>query len=277
MAVGVLAAKTLLSLAALSLCCCAPTALAQQEIITLPTRPSVTQSYFLTSIPKNLQAVAVLFPGSGGLIQLRSENGKPRFNQGNFLVRSRAEFIKRGVVAAILDAPSDQQGGWGMSDEFRLGDSHFTDMIAVIGELEKRFPGVPLFLVGTSRGTISAAALGAKLGQRAAGVVLTSSMLRQTPKNSKEPGPGLSRFDFTTIKVPLLFVHHVSDQCQSTPYGDTARLSDKYPLITVFGGASPQSGPCEAFSQHGFLGKESDTVEQIVNWMLKKPISHEVK
>ena len=250
---------------------------AQQEIVALSTRPGVTQSYFLTSIPKNLQAVALLFPGSGGLIQLRSENGKPRFNQGNFLVRSRSEFIKRGAVAAILDAPSDQQGGRGMSDEFRLGDSHFTDMTAVIGDLEKRFPGVPLFLVGTSRGTISAAALGAKLGQRAAGVVLTSSMFRQAPKNSQEPGPGLSRFDFTTIKVPSLFVHHVSDQCQSTPYGDAARLSDKYPLITVFGGASPQSGPCEAFSQHGFLGKESDTVEQIVNWMLKRPMNHEVK
>jgi hypothetical protein len=89
------------------------TARAQQEILTLPTRAGVTQSYFLTSIPKNLQAVAVLFPGSGGLIQLRSENGKPRFNQGNFLVRSRAEFVKRGVVAAIMDAPSDQQSGWG--------------------------------------------------------------------------------------------------------------------------------------------------------------------
>lgn len=250
---------------------------AQQEIVALSTRPGVTQSYFLTSIPKNLQAVALLFPGSGGLIQLRSENGKPRFNQGNFLVRSRSEFIKRGVAAAILDAPLDQQGGWGMSDEFRLGDAHFTDMTAVIGDLEKRFPGVPLFLVGTSRGTISAAALGAKLGQRAAGVVLTSSMFRQAPKNSQEPGPGLSRFDFTTIKIPLLFVHHVSDQCGSTPYAEAARLTDRFPLITVFGGASPQSGPCEAFSQHGFLGKESDTVEQIVNWMLKRPMNHEVK
>ena len=80
--------------------------------MTLPTRAGVTQSYFLTSIPKNLHAVAVFFSGSGGVIQLRTENGKPRFNQGNFLVRSRAEFVKRGVVAAILDVPSDQQSGW---------------------------------------------------------------------------------------------------------------------------------------------------------------------
>ncbi len=252
-------------------------ALAQQEIVTLSTRPGVTQSYFLTSMPKDLQAVAVLFPGSGGLINLRSENGQPKFGQGNFLVRSRAEFVKRGVLAAIIDAPSDQQGGWGMSDEFRLGDAHFTDISAVIDDLDKRFPEVPVFLIGTSRGTISAAALGARLGPRPAGAILTSTMFRQAPRKSKEPGPGLSNFDFATIKIPVLFTHHVSDQCEVTPYSDAARLSDKYPLITVYGGAPPQSGPCDAFSAHGYLGKESETVEQIVNWMLKKPFLHEVK
>ena len=237
-AVTTLTARKAILLALLWMSHYSSPAVAQQEIVSLPTRAGVTQSYFLTSIPKDLKAVALLFPGSGGLIQLRTEDGKPRFNQGNFLVRSRAEFTKRGVVAAIMDAPSDQQGGWGMGDEFRLGDLHFTDISAVIGDLEKRFPEVPLFLVGTSRGTISSAALGAKFGQRAAGTVLTSSMFRQTPKNSKEPGPGLSKFDFATIKIPMLIVHHVSDQCVSTPYGEAARLSDKYPLITVFGGAA---------------------------------------
>ncbi|HKY10163.1 MAG TPA: alpha/beta hydrolase [Candidatus Binatia bacterium] len=272
-----IAPKKLLMLALLWLLHDAAFAQAQQEIITLQTRAGVTQSYFLTSFPKTIRAVALLFPGSGGLIQLRTENGKPRFNQGNFLVRSRAEFVKRGVAAAILDAPTDQQGGWGMGDEFRLGEMHATDISAVIADLEKRFPGTPLHLVGTSRGTISAAAIGARLGPRVAGVVLTATMFRQTPRNASEPGPGLSKFDFETIKVPLLLVHHVSDQCASTPYGGAARLAEKHPLISVFGGLSPQSGPCEAFSQHGFLGKESETVEQIVNWMLKKPFREEVK
>ncbi len=102
-------------------------------------------------------------------------------------------------------------------------------------------------------------------------------MFRQTGRKSKEPGIGLSRFDFSTIKTPLLLAHHVSDQCETTPYSDAARLAEKYPLITVWGGSPPQSGPCDAFSQHGFLGKESETVEQIVNWMLKKPFLQEVK
>ena len=248
-----------------------------QEIVTLPTRAGVTQSYFLTSAPKQLQAMAVLFPGSGGTIQLRSEGGQPKFAGGNFLVRSRSEFIKRGVIAAIPDAPSDQQSGWGMSDEFRLGDDHFTDISVVVADLNKRFPGVAIFLIGTSRGTISAAALAVRFGPRVAGAVLTATMFREVGRNSNEPGPGLSRFDFSTIQIPLLFAHHVSDQCRYTPYGDAARFSEKYPLITVWGGLPPQSTPCEARSQHGFLGKESETVEQIVNWMLKKPFLYEVK
>jgi hypothetical protein len=236
-----------------------------QEIITLTTRTGVTQSFFLTSVPKNLQAIVILFPGSGGSINLRTENGRAKFNQGNFLVRSRVEFVKRGVIAAIIDAPSDQQGGWGMTDEFRLGDQHLTDISAVIEDLGRRFPGVPLFLMGTSRGTTSAAALGARLGEKVAGVVLTSTVFRPAPRRSKEPGPGLSKFEFANVKIPLLFVHHVSDQCELTLYSDAARMAEKYPLISVFGGSPPQSGPCDAFSQHGYLGKESETVEQIVN------------
>jgi len=248
-----------------------------QEIVTLPTRGSVTQSYFLTSTPKQLQAIAVLFPGSGGAIQLRSEGGQPKFAGGNFLVRSRAEFVKRGVIAAIVDAPSDQQGGWGMPDEFRLGEEHATDIGAVIADLRKRLPNLPLFLIGTSRGTISAAALAARLKPSISGAVLTATMFRPAGRRSNEPGPGLSKFDFAAIQVPLLFAHHVSDQCSVTPYGDAARYSDKFPLITVWGGLPPESSPCEARSQHGFLGKEPETVEQIVNWMLQKPFLYEVK
>src|SRR3990172_4990357 len=128
-----------------------------QEIVTLPTRSGVTQSYFLAGVPKQQHAIAVLFPGSGGLIRLRKENDQIKFSSGNFLVRSRSEFTKRGVVTAVIDAPSDQQGGWGMSDEFRLSGEHFIDISAVVADFNRRFPGLPLFLVGTSRGSVSAA------------------------------------------------------------------------------------------------------------------------
>jgi Serine aminopeptidase, S33 len=262
--------KTISKTLTAGILCFAPPAQAQ-DIVTLQTRPGVTQSYFLTRVPAQLQAVAVLFPGGGGLIHLRRENDQIRFDTGNFLVRSRTEFFKRGVIAAIPDAPSDWQNGWGMSDEFRLGEQHFIDISAVVLDLKKRFPALPPFLIGTSRGSVSAAALAARFGPEVAGAVLSSTMFRQTDRNSKEFGPGLSRFDFTTIKIPLLLVHHASDQCGVTPYGDAQRLSNRYPLISVTGGLTPKSEPCDAFSRHGFYGKEPETVEQIVNWVLKRP------
>jgi hypothetical protein len=247
-----------------------------QEIVTLPTRPGVTQSYFLAHVPEKPRAIALLFPGGYGLFHLRKENGQIKFDGENFLVKNRVEFVKRSVAAAIPDAPSDQSR-YGMEDEFRFGDHHLADISAVVADLNQRLPAVPLFLVGTSRGTVSAASLAARLGLQIAGVVLTSTTFRQTGPGSKEPGPELSRFDFASIKIPLLFVHHVSDQCAATPYADAQRLSDKYPLISVLGGLPPKSGPCDPFSQHGYYGKESVTVEEIVNWMLKKPFQSVVK
>jgi len=242
-----------------------------QELVTLQTRPGVTQVYFLAPLPQNPQAAAVLFPGGGGYIRIRNEGGEIRFGPNNFVVRSRTEFTDRGVVAAIVDAPSDQQGPQGMSDDFRLGDSHQADMSAVVADLKKRFPGLPVFLIGTSRGTISAASLGRRMAA-VNGVVLTATLFLPARR-----GPGLSGFDYSSIKVPLLFAHHRQDGCAYTPYREAARLADKYPLISVTGGLPPKSEPCEALSEHGFLGKEAQTVEAIVNWMAQKPYRKEIE
>ena len=254
---------------------CMPALAFAQEVIPLQTRPGVTETYFLASAPKNPQAIAVLFPGGGGWIKIRTEKGQPKFGPDNFLVRVRGDFVKRGVVAAIVDAPSDQQRGDGMGDEFRLGPDHFTDISAVVADLKTRFPDKPVFLIGTSRGTISAAALGARFGDQVAGSILTSTVFRNA--GSSPSKQGLSKFDFATVKVPLLFVHHVSDACTVTPYADAQRLADKYPLISVVGGLPPKSDPCEPYAQHGYYGKESDTVEEMVNWMLKRPYKDVVK
>lgn len=253
-----------------------PAPLRAQELVTLDTRPGVTQSYFLTRVPKDTRAVALLFPGGGGSIRLRSEDGQIKFATGNFLVRVRDEFVRRGVVAAILDAPSDAQSGWGMTDEFRFGDAHRTDVRAILADLGRRFPDLPVFLVGTSRGSVSVASLGARLDGGVAGVVLTSTMFRATSPRSREPGPGLSRFDFASLKLPVLVVHHREDACPSTPYVEAHFLADRFPLVTVKGGLPATSGECEPMSAHGFLGREAETVEAIVNWMLKRPYAREI-
>ncbi len=72
-------------------------------------------------------------------------------------------------------------------------------------------------------------------------------------------------------------MHHVLDQCPAIPYSDARRLSDEYPLISVSGGLPAKSDPCEPFSAQGYYGKESETIQESVNWMLKKPFRSEVK
>lgn len=254
-------------LAALATFMAAASLVAAQELVTLPTRESVTQSFLLTP-PDNGQpaAAAILFPGSWGHIRLRRENGAIKLGEGNFLVRSRQMFVDAGVTTAVLDTPSDQPQG--MQDWFRLGDKHAADIAKVVDELKRRFPGVPVFLVGTSRGSVSAAAVARALGDSVSGVVLTSSMT-----TAARSGPGLSGFDYATIKTPVLLMHHTEDSCAYTPYRDARRIAQAqhYPLISVSGGKPATSDPCEAFSAHGFLGKEPETVEAMVNWMLKKP------
>jgi pimeloyl-ACP methyl ester carboxylesterase len=239
----------------------------------------VTQSYLLANLPQNPQAIALLFAGGNGFISLRSEAGQLKYNSDNFLVRSRDEFVKRNVVTAVIEAASDSQTSTGMTDETRLGKEHAANIVGVIATLTKQFPGIPVYLIGTSRGTVSAASIAARNSVGISGVVLTATVFRknQPRRGDKRTSPGLSGFDFATIKVPLLFVHHVNDQCYVTPYADAAQLVEKYPLISVSGGHSADSDPCEALTSHGFLGKESDTIEQIVNWMLKKPFQREVK
>ena len=250
--------------------CAAP--LHAQELVTLPTRPGVTLSFFIANMGQvPPRAAALMLIGGGGGIRLRMEQGQVRFGQQNFLPRSRREFIAEGILPVILDNPSDHQSGAGISDEFRASAEHTADLRAVIADVKRRHPGLPVFLVTTSRSTISAAYQARAIGDELAGVVLTSSLFRI----GRTPVLGL--FEFSTIRIPLLFVHHREDGCPSTPYPDAARLGASFPLVSVKGGKPPETGPCDPLAPHGYFGKEAETVSAIAAWMLGKPYPKEIQ
>ena len=142
-----------------------------KEVLDVATRGVFVR--LLIEAPATPQAVAVLFAGGKGVLGIL-DDGQLSWGSGNFVVRSRGYFLNHGIATALIDGPSDRPRElWG----FRETEQHATDIGAVISALRKRF-GVPVWLVGTSRGTVSVAHAGVRLQQHGAdGIALTASVL----------------------------------------------------------------------------------------------------
>ena len=245
-----------------------------QTVVDLETRPGVTTRY-LALAPARPKAAVLLFTGGQGVANIPDMPGPGWARNGNFLVRTRAMFRDRDLFVVVIDVPSDQRGGY---FAFRGTAEHAQDVAAVIADMRKRAPGVPVWVIGTSRGTISAAAVAARLpqGKGADGLVLTSSLTR--PGGSKAP-PGGSQtvfdFDLASVTMPVLVVHHREDHCVATPYGDAAPLREKFAraqrseLLSFSGGSPRESHECEPQAPHGFFGIEREVVDAIADWILK--------
>jgi len=167
-----------------------------------------------------------------------------------------------------------------MDDAFRMGKAHVEDVTKVLEMLEARTPA-PIYLAGTSRGTLSAAYLAATVTDpRVKGLVLTTSL--------GEAGRGRNRsvtvYDapLKRITIPVLVVQHRDDACWASPFsaatGIPAALSGsaKVDFVAVSGGDPPRSEPCEAFAAHGFVGREVLVVDVITDWIAGKPVPKEI-
>ena len=240
-----------------------PLLFAAEDMVTIPTRPGVTQSFVLTTPANaNPDVVLILFPGAHGQIGLRRVDGEIKFGEANFLVRERQRFVDLGAATAVVDVPSDNRSG--INDGFRAGNKHATDIGFVIDELKKRWPAARIFLVGTSRGTVSASSVGYRLKDRIDGIVLTSTIQGNGTTGVKKLGK------------PVLFVHHRFDGCRETPYGGVKGFSPAFPLITVEGGRPAASGECDPYSAHGFYGVEAPVVTAIMHWIRHEPYPAEI-
>jgi len=242
-----------------------------EEIVHVAVRKDVDEPVLLSmaSAEQKPKRILMLFPGYPGIMRLQMKDGRVWFKLlGNYLLRSRARFVDTETAAASVDAPTDQYCCF--DDLFRLGNTHAADVGRIIDALEARFPGAQITLVGTSKGTVSVAPLAAVLGPRIAGAVMTSTVIR-----ASRSGTGLSSFDFGAVKTPMLFVHHQYDACTATPYGEIRDLAEKYhfPLITVTGSQGARGPDCEAFSYHGFRGREKEVAAAIMQWVKTRAVA----
>lgn len=227
------------------------------------TRPGVTVSAIVVA-PKVLRAVAVLFSGGRGVIGVKPE-GTIRY-ASNFLVASRERFARNGIVAVVVDAPSDRIRE-GLEDGFRESAAHADDIRHVIRALRRDYK-LPLWLVGTSRGSTSVANAGIRLQDAPPdGLVLTSSISRENRR-----GGNLLDMKLSEIRVPTLVAHHLEDDCWVTPYDGAVEIKDALTgagrtELMAFDGGEETGKPCKPFSHHGFLGQRDAVIRTIADWI----------
>lgn len=230
------------------------------EITRLSTRDGVSVPLIYVKHPQARANLILLPGGAGGFGKM--QNGEP--DGRNFLVRSYQYFLNAGFNVVIMGKPSDIND---LDYADRIAAPHQQDIAAVV-EMVSNDTSLPVWLIGTSRGTVSATAAAINLGpNKLAGIVLSSSIVSNR-KLGAIPFQNLQG-----ITLPVLLVHHQNDACQvCTPSlvpSILERLSntkDKQ-LIWMLGGQNPQGDACEALHFHGYIGIEAETAKQITDWI----------
>lgn len=207
--------------------------------------------------------LAVLLPGYPSVVRPVVENGvmtNSKLN-GNFLIRARRQLTDDTIATLIADCYSDS--GDYCSSSYQASKERQQHVQKLIDEAKKRIPSVQqVWLVGTSMGTISSSFMPAHAPSLYSGAIHTAAITEPFARNSYRE---LASFDYTQSKVPQFFVHHKNDPCHLTTWSGAKSIAEKYgaKLITVTGGSGFQGGACEAFTEHGFRGKEKEVMAAI--------------
>lgn len=226
--------------------------------------------------PKNIPITLLLLAGGSGYVNL-DDGGCARALKGNSLIRSIPIFHALGFGTALVDAPTDFQGEDGLGG-FRIAPEHAEDLGKIIVDLRARTKGL-VWVVGTSRGSISAVNAAARLSGPAApdGVVLTSALMLGDSRARKD-WVAHTVFDLPLeeIRVPLLVVGHAADNCTRSPanrMGDiVARVNGVRKQAVMVSGGPGKAGftnlaACEGRSPHGFITQEDEVATGIANFV----------
>jgi len=248
------------------------------EAVTLKTHDGTTTRYALAGpreAPAGDRIALVLLVGGGGDLDL-DDQGCPRALKGNFLVRSLPHFHSEGFFTALVDAPSDHQGGDGLGG-FRTSADHAVDLGLVVTDVRRR-TSASVWVVGTSRGTISAANVASRFTSLATpdGLVLTSAVTSGLRSARSKPWVSQTIFDLKldAIRSPVLVVGHAADQCARTPPDLMPDITAKtrgsrQQVVPVKGGPGLSSGfdACEGRTPHGFVEQEAEVVAGIARFV----------
>jgi hypothetical protein len=245
------------------------------EVVTLTGHNNAKLPYSY-SAPENAKAVLILLPGGPGFADLGAD-GCARQLTGNSLVRTRELFHAQGFATALADAPTNYRGEDGLGG-FRISPLHADDIGKIIAEIRRRTK-LPVWLVGTSRGSISAVNAASRLqGEQAPdGLVITSPVTAGRVGGRKEwVAQTVFSVNLAAIKIPVLVVAHASDTCIRTPPALAPTIlartnGAREQAVTVKSGTIQRGAvsvdACEGKSPHGFIGQEQEVTDGIVRFI----------
>ena len=241
-----------------------------EAIEIVPTRPDVTVRLMVIKANAKPTTALILFPGADGTKHFGEKDGRFWVSK-NFLMRTARDLASAGYVVVAVDAPSDQSCS--MSDQFRTSPQHAKDIRKIIAYLKEKHRVTSLYLVGTSRGTLSAAYLASVFDDPSIkGVILTSVYF---PAD-------LSGIDVNGIDDPVLIIHHLYDECRATPIQGAIEMKERLTespqvdVVVVTGGSPPAPGSCSSLNNHGFYGMETPVIGVIKDWIAGNPVPERI-
>lgn len=243
--------------------------------------------------PTRPLAVLALFQGGTGRLNLSSSNA--RVGDPHTVDSLRYHLAAEGFVVASVDAASDflahnhdqtatgnNDHGSGLAGHQLPGrlyaDLYKQDLEALMNDLRRRFPGYPVFALGTSLGTISAYVAAIELANPPDAIVLaapltgiafTGDLGRTNPHHDR-------------VRVPTLVITHEDDPCVSTKPADARVLATsltrapKVDFVLMNGGlrgwgndspAGVSGRGCSGLNAHNFFGAEHDLVKEVTAWI----------
>lgn len=186
--------------------------------------------------PSSAVASVILMPGGDGSIN-PGPNGEINRLTGNQLVRTRNDYVARGLAVLVADAGID-----------------LARAVEFMGQIKG-----PVTVIATSRGTIRAA-VGISGGAKPNALVLTSGFL--TAESGGVPNVA-SILGKPNALPPTLVIHHRDDACKFTQPAGVAPFiawsAGRARAVWLSGGVSV-GDPCEARAYHGFNGLDDEVV-----------------
>lgn len=214
--------------------------------------------YYATFEPEQQsRALLLMFIGGDGHLRLRQRGSVSGLN---LLIRIRSGLTAAGFKLLYVDTPESPVA---------RRDAVYSGSISQMIEKENS-KNLPVFVIGISRGSISAANVASR--QPVSGMILLSASTGSTHDGTVYDVP------VERITAPSLLLLHRKDACVSSGSEHALRsfakdLKNSTATVRVLeGGIDEGSGikrtaDCHPKSFHGFNGTETTVVDTLVQWI----------